>query len=130
MLTRPVNACRSGYKVLCITLLDMLRSREAAKLQGVYEKTLRHYSKYALLIIDEFLLFPVSPQEEMYLYEVIDARYGQASTIVCSQLMPEGWHGSLGGNPLAESILDRLTSAAYSMSLEGSVSMRKHFSPI
>lgn len=39
--------------------------------------------------------------------------------------MPEGWHERLGGNALADSILDRIIPFVYTMRIDGDVSMRQ-----
>ena len=49
----------------------------------------------------------------------------KTSTIFCSQFMPEGWHERLGGSALADSILDRIIPSAYTMRIDGEVSMRQ-----
>ena len=77
------------------------------------------------MILDEFLLIPASIQEQRELLELMEYRCGQVSTIFCSQFMPEGWHERLGGSALADSILDRTIPSAYTMRIDGDVSMRQ-----
>ena len=78
-----------------------------------------------LVILDEFLLIPTSDQEQRDLLELMEYRCGRASTIFCSQFMPEGWHERLGGSALADSILDRIIPSADTMRIDGDVSMRQ-----
>ena len=54
------------------------------------------------VILDEFLLIPASGQEQRDLLELMEYRSGYASTIFCSQFMPEGWHERWGGSATAE----------------------------
>ena len=44
---------------------------------------------------------------------------------VCSQFEPNEWHDKLGGNLLADSIVNRIISNAYQLILEGE-SRRSH----
>ncbi|MDZ5726842.1 MULTISPECIES: ATP-binding protein [unclassified Acetobacterium] len=43
----------------------------------------------------------------------------------CSQFTAEGWHERLGSGALADSILDRIVPSAYTMIIDGDVSMRR-----
>ena len=48
-----------------------------------------------------------------------------AQESINTQFMPEGWHERLGGSALADSILDRIIPSAYTMRIDGDVSMRQ-----
>ena len=120
-----VNACQSGYKTRYIRLPELFSEFEAARVQGKYQQLMRQYQKYSLMILDEFLLIPVSDTEQRDLFELMESRCGQSSTIICSQFVPEGWHERLGGSALADSILDRIIPSAYTMIIDGDVSMRQ-----
>lgn len=120
-----VNACQYGYKTRYIRLPELFSDLEAARIQGKYQQVMKQYQKYALVILDEFLLVPASDREQRDLLELMEYRCGQASTIFCSQFVPEGWHERLGGSALADSILDRIIPSAYTMKIDGDVSMRQ-----
>ena len=120
-----VNACQSGYKTRYIRLPELFSEFEAARVQGKYQQLMRQYQKYSLMILDEFLLIPASDTEQRDLFELMESRCGQSSTIICSQFVPEGWHERLGGSALADSILDRIIPSAYTMIIDGDVSMRQ-----
>jgi DNA replication protein DnaC len=120
-----VNACQSGYKTRYIRLPELFSEFEAARIQGKYKQFMKQYQKYSLMILDEFLLIPTSDSEQRDLLELMESRCGQSSTIICSQFTPEGWHERLGGGALADSILDRIIPSAYTMIIDGDVSMRQ-----
>ena len=120
-----VNACQNGYKTRYARLPELLCEIDAARLQGKYQQTMKQYQKYALIVLDEFLLVPATDSEQRDLLELLEYRCGRSSTIVCSQFTPEGWHERLGGGVLADSILDRIVPSAYTMKIEGDVSMRQ-----
>lgn len=120
-----VNACQSGYKAKYIRLPELFGEFEAARIQGKYQQLMKQYQKYALMILDEFLLVPGSDTEQRDLLELMEYRCGHSSTIICSQFTPEGWHERLGGGALADSILDRIIPSAYTMVIGGDVSMRQ-----
>ena len=120
-----VNACQFGYKTRYIRLPELFSELEAARIQGKYHQVMKQFQKFSLVILDEFLLIPASNQEQRDLLELMEYRCGQVSTIFCSQFMPEGWHERLGGSALADSILDRIIPSAYTMRIDGDVSMRQ-----
>jgi DNA replication protein DnaC len=120
-----VNACQHGYKTRYYRLPELLGEFEAARVQGQYPQLMKQLRKCPLLVLDEFLLVPATNSEQRDLLELAESRCGRSSTIICSQIMPEGWHERLGGGALADSILDRVIPAAYVMKIEGDVSMRR-----
>lgn len=125
-----VNACQSGYKAKYIRLPELFSEFEAARIQGKYQQLMKQHQKYALMILDEFLLVPATDTEQRDLLELMEYRCGRFSTIICSQFTPEGWHERLGGGALADSILDRIIPSAYTMVIDGDVSMRQRKSLI
>jgi len=120
-----VNACHSGYKTRHIRLPEFFIELEVARVQGQYQHVMRQYQKFALVILDEFLLVSATDREQRDLLELMECRCGQFSTIICSQFTPEGWHERLGGSALADSILDRIIASAYTMKIDGDISMRQ-----
>ena len=124
-----VNACMERYKVQYIRLPDLFQEIEEAKIQGHYKKYMKKLSKVDFLILDEFLLTPISECERNDLLEVIQSRTDKKSTIYCSQWAPEGWLGKLGDGPLADAILDRIRNSSYTILLKGR-SLREDYSKI
>lgn len=120
-----INACQFGYKTKYIRLPEFFSELEAARVQGKYQQVMGQYQKYALVILDEFLLIPATDREQRDLLELMEYRCGQFSTIFCSQFISEGWHERLGGSALADSVLDRIIPSAYTMKIDGDVSMRQ-----
>lgn len=124
-----VNACMERYRVQYIRLPDLFQEIEEAKIQGHYKKYMKKLSKVDLLILDEFLLTNISEGERNDLFEVIQSRTDNKSTIYCSQWAPEGWLGKLGNGPLADAILDRIRNSSYTILLKGR-SLREDYSKI
>ncbi|MGL5550324.1 MAG: ATP-binding protein [Culicoidibacterales bacterium] len=80
---------------------------------------LKQYYKLDLLIIDDFLLSPVSHQQQQYLMELIEYRSRKKATIYTSQMNEEIWHSRLGGVAIADAILDRISSQTYRFTMKG-----------
>ena len=118
-------AARQFLTVKYIRLPDLLVEFNIARGNGSIRKLMTQYKKYALLIIDEWLLWPMKESESRDLLEISEARYKRASTILCSQFDIPGWREKLSDPILAESVCDRIVHDAYKVVIGGQESMRK-----
>jgi len=77
-----------------------------------------------VLVIDDFGLRPLTPDQAADLLEVVEDRAQVRSTVVTSQLPVAHWHETLGEATVADAILDRLLQNAHRVELVGE-SMRR-----
>ncbi|NMA85586.1 MAG: ATP-binding protein [Epulopiscium sp.] len=121
------QACRQFFKVKYIRLPELIDELEAAKYaaDGSYRKIVSKYKKIDLLIIDEWMLTPLTQVEAIHVFEIIEARLNKASTIFCSQFAPEGWHTKIENVQIADAILDRIVHGSYKILIDGEISMRE-----
>ena len=91
-----IAACRNFYTVKYVRLPDLLNEMAVARGEGIYQKVRNHYQKVSLLILDEWLLLPLTSSEARDVLEIVEARHKRASTIFSSQFAPAGWHGKIG----------------------------------
>jgi len=118
-------ACRRLISVKYIRLPDLLDELSIARADGAFRNVMQSYRKHELLILDEWLLTPLSQIECRDLLEIVETRYSCCSTIFLSQFDVSGWHVKMPEVPLAESILDRIVHNSYSIIIGGQESMRK-----
>jgi DNA replication protein DnaC len=121
-----IAACRHFYSAKYIRLPDILDELSVARGEGIFQKVMQGYKKIDLLILDEWLLTPLTDSESRDLLEIVEARHGRCSTIFSSQFDPAGWQIKIGEGPLAEAILDRIIHDSYTILIDGEESMRKH----
>jgi DNA replication protein DnaC len=87
-----VSAARKLYSVRYIRLPDLLGELAIARAEGTYRKIMKGFKQVNLLILDEWLLYPLKDAEAREVLEIAEARYKKASTIFCSQFDIGGWH--------------------------------------
>ena len=117
-------ASRNFYPVRYIRLPDLLVEIAIARGDGTYREFMKKLKKVKLLILDEWLLYPLKESEARDVLELVEARTKTASTIFCSQLDVPGWHENLYDPTLADAICDRIVHNSYVIQIHGE-SMRK-----
>lgn len=125
-----VTAARKQIAVRYARLPDLLGELAIARAEGIYRKVIKGYKQIKLLILDEWLLYPLKDSEARDVLEIAEARYKKASTIFCSQFDVGGWHQRLGDPTLADAICDRIVHDSYKILIaehnrDDSVSMRQ-----
>jgi DNA replication protein DnaC len=121
-----MKASRNFYTAKYIRLPDLLGELAIARAEGAYRKVIKSYNQTKLLIIDEWLLYPIKETEARDLLEIAESRYKRASTIFCSQFDVGGWHQKIGDPTLADAICDRIVHDSYKIFVDGDDSMRKY----
>jgi DNA replication protein DnaC len=113
------QACRQGLSTRYERVSRLLEDLRIARGDGSYGRRLSWLAKIDLLILDDFGLKPLAPQERHDLLEVIEDRNGSRSTLVTSQLPISSWHEYVGDPTVADALLDRLLNHAHRLELKG-----------
>ena len=112
-------ACRHGFSVLALRADRMLKTLKHARLDNTYETELRKLLASDLLIIDDFALDAMDPTESRDIYEIMIERHRAGSMIITSNRGPDEWLATFADPVRAQSAIDRFTSAAYDLQIEG-----------
>ena len=117
-------ACRKHLSVKYIRMPELLDELCYAKANNEFKKVVKAYQKVDLLILDEWLIRCLTPEEFYNLFEIIEARTKHGSTIFCTQFETEGWYKRVNpdpenDSPISEAIMDRLfiTLTRYSLTV-------------
>jgi DNA replication protein DnaC len=112
-------ACRHGYSVLALRADRMLKTLKHARLDNTYEAELRKLLAVDLLIIDDFALDAMDPTESRDIYEIMIERHRAGSMVITSNRGPDEWLATFADPVRAQSAIDRFTSTAYDLQIEG-----------
>ena len=85
----------------------MIQERAIARADGHYAKLLTDLANTDL-VLDDWGMAPFTHEGPRNLLDIHDDRFNRRSTLVTSQLPIEHWRESIGGETLADAILDRL----------------------
>jgi len=119
-------AARNGYTVLYLRAPRLFETLHQSRGDGSHLKALAKMAKVQLLIIDDFLLTPLSDWERRDLLEILEDRYQSGATIIASQCPVIDWHPNIGDPTLADAICDRLMHNSYKLELRGDSLRRNH----
>lgn len=81
------------------------------------------------MILDEFLLNPVSTEQTREILEIIEVRSVKGSVIFCTKFELKGWYSRIGTDcdaTICEAVIDRIIYNSYEVMIGGCVSMREH----
>lgn len=117
-------ACRNGWSARYFRIPRLCSELAIARGDGSYHRFLNKLSKIELLVLDDWGLAPLSPDECRDLLELLDDRFQFRSTIFASQLPIDHWHGMMADPTVADAILDRVIHNSHKINLKGE-SMRK-----
>ena len=118
------RAIIDGFRVYYIRVPTLLEEIKVSRATGTYTNLLKKYSRFQLLILDDFGTSTISTDDATNLFEIIEDRTEINSTIITSQLPVSNWYDYLNNDTVADAILDRIIHSSHRIELEGE-SMRK-----
>ncbi len=123
------SACRHDFTVRYYRTSRLLHQLSLAHADGSYPSLLDTFARTQLLVFDDWLRDPLTRSQSQDLLEIVDDRYGRASTLVATQVPVTDWHARFPDPTIGDAILDRLVHNAYRLELTGE-SRRKLHSPL
>lgn len=114
------QACVRGTNVLFTTAVDIINQLITAQKQGHFIRKLKTYTKPKLLIIDELGYMPIDKHGCDLLFQIISARYENASTIITTNRSYGDWPIIFNNDATVTSaILDRVLHHSQTIYIEG-----------
>jgi len=119
------RACRDNHSVLYQRIPRLFADLALARGDGRYARLMRALGGVKLLILDDWGLKPLGPEQRHDLLEIVEDRYGRGATLLTSQVPVDRWHDLIGDPTLADAILDRIVHNAHRIQLQGESLRRK-----
>ncbi len=126
-ISLAITAAESGRKIYFGSLTDLVDSLEEAKAAGRLDRRLKTLTYPALLVVDEIGYLPVTQSGAILFFQLVNRRYGRASTVLTSNKGFEEWGRILGDEVMAAALLDRVLHRCHIVNIRGnSYRMRRH----
>ena len=122
------HACRQGLSVRFVRSNMFFRDLHASRADETWMRKFQQYNKHDLLILDDFGLKVMTPQQADDIYELIAERHQKCSIIMTSNRSLEGWIKLFPDPVMGNAALDRLANNSYQLILTGE-SYRKNLRP-
>ena len=113
------QAVMQGHTVLFTTAANMLSDLAAQDGDNALRRRLKHYARPKLLIIDEIGYLSYSNRHADLLFEIINRRYEQHSTIVTTNRPFGEWAEIFPNASCVVSLIDRLVHHSQIVAIEG-----------
>ena len=121
-------ACENKKKVCFVRTNDLLNKFHQSRAHEGFLKLFNQYTKYDVLILDDFGLKALSAEQSADLYDLIAAIHVNSILIITTNRMIEGWNDVFYDPIMANAALDRIVNNAYRVVLDGEF-YRKKFIP-
>jgi len=119
------KACRDNHSVLYQRAPRLFADLALGRGDGRYARLMRTLGRVRLLILDDWGLEPLGPEQRRELLEIVEERYGRGATLITSQVPVDRWHDLIGDPTLGDAILDRIVHNAHRIQLRGESLRRK-----
>ena len=114
-----IEAAKNRKITYFINCHDLILQLKRAKLENRLETRLKFFSKYKVLIIDEVGYLPIDKEGANLLFQLINKRYENSSTIITTNKPFSEWGEVFGDSVLASAILDRLLHHSHVINIIG-----------
>ena len=121
--------CRNHFAVRYFRSPRFLQDLRLAHADGSYPALLKELARFDLIIFDDWLRDALTLPQAQDLLDILDDRFGHASTLIITQIPVDAYHDRIPDPTLADAILDRLVNNAHRLHLSGD-SQRRLRSPL
>jgi DNA replication protein DnaC len=118
------QACRKGFTCIFLGINELIERIDIARADGSFLRFRDRLIRTECLILDDLGIKKLPQVMVQDLYDILEERYSNKSTIITSQIPLENWKEVIEDPVALEAILDRLVHGAIKLNLTGE-SMRK-----
>jgi DNA replication protein DnaC len=112
-------AITAGHSVLVVTASQMLLDLAGQDSARALDRRLRHYSRPALLVIDEIGYLSYDNRNADLLFQIVSRRYEKKSLVLTTNLAFRDWPTIFPNATCATALIDRVVHHADVIPIEG-----------
>src|SRR5579863_10156976 len=114
------TACEREHSVRYTRVVEMINHLTSAQINGTLGKTLKIYTRPALLLLDELGYLPIDKRGADLLFQVVAARYETGSIVLSTNRAFRDWGTTFDvDNTLATALIDRLMHHGEAIVIQG-----------
>jgi len=114
------TACECEHSVRYTRVVEMINHLTSAQINGTLGKTLKIYTRPALLLLDELGYLPIDKRGADLLFQVVAARYETGSIVLTTNRAFRDWGTTFDvDNTLATALIDRLMHHGEAIVIQG-----------
>jgi len=114
-----LHVCKIGMPVKKIRYKRLFEEILSARGTGQYLNYIQKLQKIKVLILDDFAMQAINPDELSDLLDIIEERDQLGPVIITTQYPPNKWHELFDDPTAADAICDRLIPTAIKLNLKG-----------
>jgi DNA replication protein DnaC len=114
-----LQACLMGHATRYFNARKLFPTLRRHRKEGTYKRFIDRLAKTPVLILDDFGLEVLEPEDRLALFEIVEDRAGKLATIIASQVPVSLWFERIGEPTVADAICDRLVHRAIRFDLKG-----------
>ncbi len=118
------QSCRKGFSCIFLGINELIERVDISRAEGTFLRFRDRLIKTDCLILDDLGIKKLPETLVQDLYDILEERYANKSTIITSQIPLENWKEVIEDTVALEAILDRLVHGAIRLNITGE-SMRK-----
>jgi len=120
------DAIEKGYRAYFKTMEDLVKVLKMKDITRSANAQYKRIMKAHLLAIDDIMMFPVTRQDAVAFFNLVNELHNKTSLIITTNKSPKQWADLLDDTVLATALLDRILFRCEIIKLEGESYRLKH----
>jgi DNA replication protein DnaC len=120
------DAVDKGYRAYFKTMEDLVKVLKMKDITRTAAAQYKRIIKAHLLVIDDIMMFPITPQDAVAFFNLINELHDKTSLIITTNKSPKEWAEVLKDDVLTTALLDRILHRCEIIKLTGKSYRMEH----
>lgn len=108
-----IEACKNGIRTKFVTGCGLANELIEARDEKALSRTIKRYTRYGVLIIDELGYVPFSKEGAQLIFQILAERHERIPVIITTNMGFGDWTQIFGDANMTAALLDRITHKAH-----------------